>query len=201
MVDGPKWIINFPTKIHWRNPSKIQWIEAGLKDLERFIIQNHVRSIALPPLGSGNGGLEWSDVRPIIERVLGALDEVNIIVYEPTAKYQNVAKSKEVEKLTPARALIADLVRQYSALGFECTLLEIQKLAYLLERSLTKLNLDNPLKLEFQADSLALMHQNLCIFLMDWMEAICIAKRELLMLVRWIISGLRTAKGKKLIFI
>ena len=152
LVGGPKWIVNFPTKIHWRNPSKIQWIDAGLKDLERFIIQNHVRSIALPPLGSGNGGLEWSDVRPIIERVLGALDGVDIIVYEPTAKYQNVAKSKGVEKLTPARALIADLVRRYSVLGFECTLLEIQKLAYLLERNLTKLELDNPLKLEFQAD-------------------------------------------------
>lgn len=60
---GPKWIINFPTKKHWRHPSKMEWIEAGLEDLKRIIVEKGIGSIALPPLGSGNGGLEWPEVR------------------------------------------------------------------------------------------------------------------------------------------
>lgn len=149
---GPKWIINFPTKEHWRSPSKIEWIEEGLNDLKRVIEEKKIRSIALPPLGSGNGGLDWSQVRPKIEAALSELRDVEVVVYEPTHKYQNVAKRSGVEKLTPARALIAELVRRYSILGLGCTLLEIQKLAWFLERSLDKLGLDNPLKLQFEAN-------------------------------------------------
>ena len=110
---GPKWIINFPTKQHWRNPSKIEWIEQGLEDLKRFIVAHKIRSIALPPLGTGNGGLDWSDVKPRIERALGSLQDVDVVVFEPTSKYQNVAKRTGVEKLTPSRALVAELVRRY----------------------------------------------------------------------------------------
>jgi O-acetyl-ADP-ribose deacetylase (regulator of RNase III) len=149
---GPKWIINFPTKKHWRHPSKLEWIAEGLQDLRRIIVEKGIRSIALPPLGSGNGGLDWAEVRPLIEQELGSLSDVKIVVFEPTAKYQNVAKRAGVEKLTPARALIAELVRRYSVLGFECTLLEIQKLAWFLERSILKTSLANPLNLRFAAD-------------------------------------------------
>jgi O-acetyl-ADP-ribose deacetylase (regulator of RNase III) len=151
-VGGPKWIINFPTKQHWRNPSKIEWIRDGLQDLKRLILKNGIRSIALPPLGSGNGGLDWKEVRPLIEASLGDIKNVDIIIYEPTARYQNVAKASGVEKLTSARALVAELVRRYSVLGFECTLLEIQKLAYLLQRGIIDSGMESPLKLEFQAD-------------------------------------------------
>lgn len=149
---GPKWIINFPTKKHWRHPSKIEWIEEGLMDLKQVISAKKIRSIALPPLGSGNGGLDWQQVRPKIEATLGSLDEVEVIVYEPTSKYQNVAKRSGVEKLTPARALVAELVRRYWILGIECTLLEIQKLAYFLERNIEKLNVHNALDLRFKAN-------------------------------------------------
>jgi O-acetyl-ADP-ribose deacetylase (regulator of RNase III) len=149
---GPKWIINFPTKEHWRGNSKIDWIEAGLEDLKRIIIKNNIRSIAIPPLGSGNGGLDWNDVRPKIEAALASLDGVRVIVYEPTSRYQNVSKRSGVEKLTPARALVAELVRRYWILGIECSLLEVQKLAYFLERTLERLRLDNPLDLRFEAD-------------------------------------------------
>jgi O-acetyl-ADP-ribose deacetylase (regulator of RNase III) len=149
---GPKWIINFPTKEHWRGDSKMKWIEAGLEDLKRVIAEKKIRSIAIPPLGSGNGGLNWLDVRPKIEAALGALNDVSVIIYEPTDQYQNVSKRAGVEKLTPARALVADLVRRYWILGIECSLLEIQKLAYFLERSVEKLGLNNPLDLRFQAD-------------------------------------------------
>lgn len=151
-VGGPKWIVNFPTKQHWRNPSKIEWIKEGLQDLKRFILENKVQSIALPPLGSGNGGLNWADVRPVIEAELGEIPNVEIIVYEPTARYQNVAKAVGVEKLTSARALVAELVRRYSVLSFECTLLEIHKLAYLLQRRIVERGGVSPLRMEFRAD-------------------------------------------------
>jgi O-acetyl-ADP-ribose deacetylase (regulator of RNase III) len=149
---GPRWIINFPTKKHWRQPSKIEWIEEGLVDLKRVIAEKHIRSIALPPLGSGNGGLDWPVVRARIESALSSLSDVDVIVYEPTTTYQNVVKRTGVEKLTPARALVAEIVRRYWILGIECSLLEIQKLVYFLERSIERLKLDNPLKLQFQAN-------------------------------------------------
>ena len=149
---GPKWIINFPTKGHWKYPSQMKWIEDGLVDLVRVIKERQIGSIAIPPLGSGNGGLEWSEVRSRIENVLGDLKDVKVIVYEPTAKYQNVAKRSGVEKLTPARALIAEMVRRYSILGIECSLLEVQKLGYFLERSVTTLGLENKFNFEFGAN-------------------------------------------------
>lgn len=91
-LSGPRWIINFPTKQHWRHPSRPEWIEAGLNDLVRVVREKGIRSLALPPLGCGNGGLDWRDVRPLIEEALAGLPEVEIVAFEPTAKYQNVAK-------------------------------------------------------------------------------------------------------------
>ncbi|MCG7904842.1 MAG: macro domain-containing protein [Candidatus Thiodiazotropha weberae] len=150
---GPKWVINFPTKQHWRNPSKLEWIIEGLEDLKRFIIEQQVKSIAIPPLGSGNGGLDWKVVRREIEQHLQDLEEVQILVYEPTRRYQNVANKKGVQKLTPARALIAELVRRYWVLGMECSLLEIQKLAWFLERVIESMDIDNPLQLKFKSNN------------------------------------------------
>ena len=90
-------------------------------------------------------------MRAQIETILSDL-ETKIVVFEPTQKYQNVAKRSGVEKLTPARALIAELVRRYWVLGMECSLLEIQKLAWFLERNIERLDPgNNPLKLEFVA--------------------------------------------------
>jgi O-acetyl-ADP-ribose deacetylase (regulator of RNase III) len=149
---GPKWIINFPTKDHWRNPSKIEWIEQGLVDLVKVIRANGIQSIAIPPLGSGNGGLKWPEVKVLIEAAVEGLGDVSVVVYEPTVKYQNVAKRSGVEKLTTPRALIAELVRRYSIIGIECTLLEIQKLGYFLERSVDKACLINNLKFKFAAN-------------------------------------------------
>ena len=149
---GPKWIINFPTKKHWRHPSKIEWIVEGLEDLKQVIRDNGIRSIALPPLGSGNGGLDWNDVRPRIQAALGALTDVDVIIYEPISQYQNVSKRAGVEKLTPARALVVELVRRYWILGIECTILEIQKLAYMMERAIIQKGMQNPLDLQFSAN-------------------------------------------------
>ena len=151
-LSGPRWVINFPTKKHWRHPSRKEWIESGLQDLVRVIRERGIRSLALPPLGCGNGGLEWEEVRPLMEAAAANLPEVEFVAFEPTAKYQNVAKREGVEKLTVPRALIAEVIRRYWVLGIECTLLEIQKLAWFLERSIRRQGLVDVLKLQFQAD-------------------------------------------------
>lgn len=149
---GPRWILHFPTKKHWRNPSRLEWVREGLKDLVRVIREEGIRSIALPPLGCGSGGLDWPQVRREIEAALVDLPDVEVLVYEPVSTYQNAPKRAGVEELTPARALIAELVRRYSVLGLECTNLEVQKLAWFLHRMLGALRLSDPLNLEFVAN-------------------------------------------------
>lgn len=151
-LGGPRWIVNFPTKQHWRNPTKIAWVIEGLKALREFIIAKEIRSIALPPLGCGNGGLEWPVVRKLIEESLADLPSTRVLVYEPTGQYQNVAKKQGVRKLTPARAMISELVRRYAILGIECTILEIQKMAWFLERFVDHHQLPNEFDFQFQAD-------------------------------------------------
>jgi len=130
----------------------LEWVRDGLLSLKGVIREKQIKSIALPPLGCGNGGLDWAVVRPLIEDALGDLNDVDVIVYEPTLKYQNVAKKQGLEKLTPARALIAEMIRRYWVLGIECTLLEAQKLAWFLERTIKRMGLEDPLDLRFEAN-------------------------------------------------
>ncbi len=80
---SPRWIINFPTKKHWRGKSRMEYIEKGMEDLVEQIRMRQIHSIAIPPLGSGLGGLVWSEVRRVIERGLQEVPEVEAVVYEP----------------------------------------------------------------------------------------------------------------------
>lgn len=80
---GVKYLINFPTKKHWKENSKIEYVIDGLEDLYRVIEQNKIQSIAIPPLGCGNGGLDWSVVKPLIVEKLSKLSDAEIIIYEP----------------------------------------------------------------------------------------------------------------------
>ncbi len=147
----PRWIVNFPTKKHWRHRSQLAWIQDGLKDLRRFIENHPISSIALPPLGCGSGGLDWNRVRLEIERALHDLDGVDIVVYEPIGEYQNQPKASSSATLSPARAMIAELIRRYSTvLGLGSSLIEIQKLAWFLEREIVASGLPDPLKLRFE---------------------------------------------------
>jgi O-acetyl-ADP-ribose deacetylase (regulator of RNase III) len=146
---NPQYIINFPTKKHWRHPSKLQWIDEGLGDLRRVINEHQIKSIALPPLGSGNGKLDWADVKPLILRQLSDLQGVEVTVFEPTERYQNVSKRAGVEKLTPARAIVAELIRRYWMIGIECSILEVQKLAWFAERFLKRSGQDDVMDLQF----------------------------------------------------
>jgi O-acetyl-ADP-ribose deacetylase (regulator of RNase III) len=152
LTGGPRWILNFPTKEHWRSSTRIEWIEEGLKDLRRVIETRGIRSVAIPPLGCGHGGLRWQVVKPLIESALGDLEGVDVVVYEPTRKYLGKTMRYGVEKLTPARALVAELVRRYWLLGIRCSILEIQKLAYFLDRSIRELGLPDPLNAAFKPD-------------------------------------------------
>lgn len=148
----PHWIIHFPTKQHWRQPSQLAWVREGLKDLVRVLRSKGIKSVAIPPLGCGNGGLEWSQVRREIEGALADLPDIEITVFEPTATYHNAPKRAGVETLTPARAMIAELVRRYSVLGIECSLLEVQKLAWFLSRVIERQGLHDVIDLRFDAN-------------------------------------------------
>jgi O-acetyl-ADP-ribose deacetylase (regulator of RNase III) len=83
-VGGPRFIVNFPTKRHWRSPSRLEDIASGLSALRDEIVERGVKSIAVPPLGCGNGGLDWRDVKPIILQVLGTVPGVEVRVWEPS---------------------------------------------------------------------------------------------------------------------
>lgn len=148
---GPRFIVNFATKQHWRHPSRLEWIERGLLALRDEISARNIRSIAIPPLGAGNGGLDWGDVKPLIEEILAGLD-CEIAIYEPTQTYQNVVKRHGVEKLTPARALMAEMIRRYEVLGFDCSILEAQKLAWFLSSAIRRQGLSDPIASGFVAN-------------------------------------------------
>jgi O-acetyl-ADP-ribose deacetylase (regulator of RNase III) len=135
-LNSVKYIINFPTKMHWRNPSKLQWIKDGLNDLREKIIAFNIKSISLPPLGCGNGGLEWNIVKPIIEQYLSGLD-ADIWVYEPTEFIKEALKKEDrvsAAKLTPARAMLLTLLYQYRSLGEFASEFAAVKLSYFLQR-------------------------------------------------------------------
>jgi len=134
---NPRYIINFPTKRHWRGNSRVADIESGLEDLVAAVRRLGIRSIAIPPLGSGLGGLDWQQVRPRIEAAFADLPDVHVLLYEPkgapVASRMPVGTSRP--HLTVPRALFISLMDRYSALEYRQTLLEIQKLAYFLQES------------------------------------------------------------------
>ena len=82
-LTGPKFIINFPTKRHWRGKSRMEDIDSGLKALVEEVRTRGIRSIAIPPLGSGLGGLNWADVRPRIEVALRGVNDLHVIIFGP----------------------------------------------------------------------------------------------------------------------
>jgi O-acetyl-ADP-ribose deacetylase (regulator of RNase III) len=142
----PRWIINFPTKGHWRSRSRIKDIEVGLEDLRRVVQDLGITSIAVPPLGCGNGGLDWADVRPLIEHALSALDlDVQLFapMGAPDAATMRVATARP--SLTPAKAALVAVADRYDVLGLGTSLIELQKLMYFLQEA------GEPLKLRYEA--------------------------------------------------
>jgi O-acetyl-ADP-ribose deacetylase (regulator of RNase III) len=146
-LGNPKYIVNFPTKRHWRGKSRIEDIDAGLKALIQEIRARRIRSIALPPLGSGLGGLDWRDVRARIEASLRDLADVHVIVFEPhTAPEGQIAtKQREAPKITAGRAALVVLMHRYLSGLMDpfVTLLEVHKLLYFMQAA------GQPLRLQF----------------------------------------------------
>lgn len=150
-LSGPRLIINFPTKRHWKAGSRIEDIEAGTADLVRVVRDRHIRSIAIPPLGCGNGGLEWADVASRIRAAFEPLSaSVDVRLYAPDGAppAREMVNRTASPALTPMRAALLTLMSAYHAAGWEWPgLVEMQKLAYLLQEA------GEPLRLHFTKGS------------------------------------------------
>jgi len=135
-LTNPKYIVNFPTKRHWKGKSRIEDIEAGLSALASEIRKRQIRSIAIPPLGSGLGGLNWNEVRPRIIAALHDLEDVDVIVFEPNAAPAKT-RSRDVPAMSPGRAALVVLMNRYLSglLDPFVTLIELQKLMYFLQEA------------------------------------------------------------------
>jgi O-acetyl-ADP-ribose deacetylase (regulator of RNase III) len=143
-LTGPKFIINFPTKRHWRGKSRMEDIDSGLKALVEEIRNRGIRSIAIPPLGSGLGGLNWADVRPRIEAALRGVNDLHVIVFEPNSA-PVATKSRDVPDMTPGRAALVVLMNRYlgGLMDPFVTLIEVQKLMYFMQEA------GQPLRLKY----------------------------------------------------
>jgi O-acetyl-ADP-ribose deacetylase (regulator of RNase III) len=136
-VLNPHYIINFPTKRHWRNRSRYEDIEAGSKALITELRNRNIRSVAVPPLGCGLGGLDWNRVKAIIDEAFSQLPDVQVKLFEPKGAPvpTGIPVCTDRPRMTIARALLIKLMHQYTRHAYRLTLLEIQKLAYFLQES------------------------------------------------------------------
>lgn len=144
LLGGKKIIINFPTKTDWRKPSEYSFIELGLQDLVKVIQERKIKSIAIPALGAGNGGLDWNRVKAIIENYLTNVD-CEVQIYQPNTIIQEALKKERV-KLTPARAMLLAMLFDLVKNGEFASEFTAEKIAYFLQRFGAK----DAFKLEFQ---------------------------------------------------
>jgi O-acetyl-ADP-ribose deacetylase (regulator of RNase III) len=144
---NPKYIINFPTKRHWKGKSKMADIESGLVDLVAQVRGLGIRSIAVPPLGAGLGGLSWPEVKKRIESAFAGLPDVRVLLFEPKGAppVEQMPVRTKAPNMTPGRALLIRLLNLYGLQGYRHSLLEVQKLAYFLQEA------GEPLRLKFVA--------------------------------------------------
>jgi O-acetyl-ADP-ribose deacetylase (regulator of RNase III) len=144
---NPRYVINFPTKRHWRGKSRIADIRSGLEALLADLRRLDLHSIAMPPLGCGLGGLDWREVRPMIVKAFSELPDVRVLLFEPAGTPDAKAMPVRTKRphLTSARALFIRLMDAYAALEYSRTLLEVQKLAYFLQEA------GEPLRLKYEA--------------------------------------------------
>lgn len=145
LAGAPRWVINFPTKGHWRERSRLADIEAGLDDMVATVQRLDIHSIAVPPLGCGNGGLNWSDVRPRIEAAFAQLPDVMVYLFVPgqSPAAESMPNRTERPNMTPGRAALIALMDRYlkGLLDPFVTLLEIHKLMYFLQEAGEELRL------------------------------------------------------------
>ena len=141
---GTKFIVNFPTKDHWRAKSKLEYISTGLDALVLDIKKYKIKSMALPPLGCGNGGLDWSVVRPLVVERLSELEDVNISIYGPLQLSDDPEYMETHLRMTTGRAVFLKAIAELeTSFGGALDRLSLQKIAYFLQV------LGVPLKLDF----------------------------------------------------
>ncbi len=132
--DNPKFIINFPTKNHWREKSKLHYIEDGLDNLIPQLEFFGIKSVSMPPLGCGNGGLEWSDVREVIERKLSTVNNVDFLIYGPKAAEITPEYAIKDHKMTRERAILIKTIGEFEKyFGGHLTRISLQKIVYFLQ--------------------------------------------------------------------
>ncbi|MEU7608851.1 macro domain-containing protein [Micromonospora sp. NPDC049204] len=96
---GPgRYVINFPTKGHWRTSSKVTDVQNGLCDLVRVVREHGISSIAVPALGCGNGGLDWNEINPLIERAFAALPDVRVLMFPPESASDSPASNSPARR-------------------------------------------------------------------------------------------------------
>jgi len=138
-LGNPRYIINFPTKRHWKGRSRLADIQAGLVALVAEVSQRGITSVSLPPLGCGLGGLDWRDVRPLIEDAFQELPDVRVTVFEPAGApdAQSMPRNSVVPRMTAGRAALVGLMDRYLAGLMDpfVSLLEVHKLMYLLQEA------------------------------------------------------------------
>ena len=148
-LTNPCYIINFPTKDHWKGKSRLEYIDAGLEALVQEVQHLGIRSIAIPPLGCGQGGLKWSDVRPRIEHAFSTLTHVQVFLYEPQGAphASHMVKTVHAPRMTVGRAALLGLMHRYLEALMDpfVSLLEIHKLMYFMQEA------GEPLKLRYVA--------------------------------------------------
>jgi O-acetyl-ADP-ribose deacetylase (regulator of RNase III) len=142
-IKGPRrYVINFPTKQHWKNNSQLEDVKAGLDDLVRVVTERGIRSVAIPALGCGNGGLDWQVVRPLIEQACARMPGVRVVIFPPAGAPPAHAMPNATSKptLTALRALMIVAIARYldrarqQEVRSGVSELEIQKLIYFLKR-------------------------------------------------------------------
>lgn len=163
-LNGPRFVINFPTKRHWRAQSRLADIESGLDDLVTVIRNERIRSVAIPPLGCGHGGLDWAVVEPLIRAKLTTLEDVNVLLFPPAgappASAMRDARPKPA--MTAGRAALIEVIRRYSDVALEgATPIAVQKLMYFLQAS------GEDLKLRFESNRYGPYADNLRAVLRD----------------------------------
>lgn len=145
-LQNPRYIINFPTKRHWKGKSKIEDIESGLEALVQEISKRNIRSIAIPPLGCGLGGLDWSQVKRLIEKAFNTLPSVRVLLYEPIGApvAKVMVREKKLPRMTVGRAALLGLMDRYLRAVMDpfISLLEIHKLMYFMQESGENLRLN-----------------------------------------------------------
>jgi O-acetyl-ADP-ribose deacetylase (regulator of RNase III) len=148
-LERARYIVNFPTKQDWRSKSRIEDIRSGVESLVSELRRLGIRSIAVPPLGCGNGGLSWTDVRPLIELAFASAPDIDALLFEPgrAPRAEEMPVRTKKPNLTPLRAMLLKLIERYRPAdrfepAYRLSMLEVQKLAYFLQEAGAPLRLD-----------------------------------------------------------